>query len=171
VSQPQLPADPVTAAQECFQRWLDEATGLRDTRFFPDVSWPLPRYREALETARGNMDRLEELYRGAVAYKGAMSRLAATQQDAYDERWNRLAATANQTGRGAREYEGSRERYARFDLDCFEERRRARQWKIAAGIAADAAEILKIMYFGLKDARLALVESMRAFAAESSLDR
>ena len=166
----QLPADPVSTVRQVYETWLAEVEILRHHKTVAPEAGP-GEIREALLRTRGFLDRLEEIYSLSLAQRGAFRRMARDREAAADDNWDRLAATANQTGRGARDYEGSKERYARFNVDNFEHMRTARQWRQAADVADEITERIRLAYYGLRDTLMDLRESLRSFTMESSLDR
>jgi len=162
--------NPVEYAQAHGNAWLAEMTGLRRVALPPLGAGP-EEYRAALIGVRGSLDRVEEILGRALWMRGGMQRKAVQCEQAAEDRWNQLADEARRSGSTSRDYEGAKERYASFTVRCFDEIRVARQWRLAADLAADLADRARTTHFGLKDVRGELIEHLRAFVLESNLDR
>jgi hypothetical protein len=162
--------NPVEYAQGHGNAWLAEMAALRRIALPPLGSGP-EEYRAALIEARGKLDRVEEILGQTLRMRGGMQRRAVQCEQAAEDRWNQLADEARRTGHTSRDYEGAKERYASFTVRCMDEIRMARQWRLAADLAADLVERARTTHFGLKDVRGELIEHLRAFVLESNLDR
>ena len=127
-------------------------------------------WREALHRIRGQLDRLEALRAQALTLRSTIRSGRIQHTQAAEEAWSSAAAADQRRGQ-IREFEGAKERAARFDLAAIGERRRMRQWEIAAEMADTVAEQVRGMHAGLRDARTDIIEYLRALAWESHLDR
>lgn len=169
MTQPEI-KDPTAFITAQSGAWLAEVGKLATVRM-PVLEAPPQNYRAALLLARANLDRLQEIMLQVMILRGGAERKALQCEQAAEDRWNELAAQANQTGTGARDYEGAKERYARFSVQCFPQTRTARQWRLAADMAKELSEQIRTVYFGMKDVRGELLEHLRTLVLESSLDR
>lgn len=166
---PQPGTDPLGFAQSCGNAWLAEARQLRSVEV-PSRNAHPESFFQAMVEARGNQDRLEEIYTSALALWGGYRRRADELAQAADEAWNRAADQAMRSGaRRGHEYEGPRERYATFELAILKERRDARTWERAADLAKDTVDRLKIMYQGLGDVQRAMTTALSYHATKSRL--
>jgi hypothetical protein len=161
----------IATAQAQSAGWLEQAEKLRFGFAVPGPGAVPEQIRDALLTARAHMDSLETYLSMAINQRAAFRTRAREIRAAADDNWDRLAATANQQGRGARDYEGSKERYSRFNVDNFGPEREARLWRQASEIADECYDRIRLHYYGLRDTVMDLREALRSFTLESNLDR
>lgn len=149
--------------------WLAEVAELRKVEV-PDVSAQPPDLRKVLVEARGNLDRLEEIYALAMAMSSAAKIRARELAEAADDALDK--AIRERTKR-VRDFEAARERIADAKLDdkVFPKLAAARQGQKLADLAADIEKRIRLHYYGLSGARDDLINRLRGVSWESNLDR
>lgn len=153
------PLDPTAAVLGQCQAWLSEARELRAVPN-PSVAATLDPLHQALVTARGNQDRLEEILLRAIALKAATAVRAKELEEAAEDAWEDQANKDRRTMR--RDFEGAKERYAYWSIAIREQRGRARLARKAADIADSTETSISKLYYGLDKARLDLHKRMSA---------
>jgi hypothetical protein len=159
--------DRIADIQALGSQWLGAAEELRAVKV-PEVSASFTDVHEALVTARGSLDRLEELLSLAMVLRsGAEARARELTEKADDDFDTALVAHSKR----AREFEGARERQAEASLDTIRPRHAARSAQKAAAMAADIEKRIRLRYYGLVKLRDELADRLRHTAWESNLDR
>lgn len=147
--------------------WLAEVAELRAVHV-PSAAAQPPEVHEALLTARGGLDRVEEILAMAMVLRsGAEARARELTEAADDALDTALVARSKR----AREFEGARERQAAASLDTLAERRAARSAGKAADLAASIEKRIRLHYYGLVKLRDELADRLRHASWESNLDR
>lgn len=149
------------------EEWLAEAAELRKVQV-PPVSALPEDLRKAQVVARGNLDRLEEIYGQAMSLAAAAR---AKAKDLADEADDRVDKAIRDRASRARDFEAARERIAMASLDALPERRAARAAQKMADMASEIERQVRLRYYGLSGARDDLNNRLRGFAWESNLDR
>jgi hypothetical protein len=160
-----LSADQV---REQLAGWRKEAAELRAfTR--PGVAATPSEVHAALVEVRGRLDRLEAICVSVAILKSGATSWARALADAAQDAWDQLAA---QESRSAvrQDYEGAQERYARWRVATLVQLQAARQAQVLADQVAQADLHVSKAYYGLRDIRGELMESMRHLQGLSSLD-
>ncbi len=159
--------DRIADIQNLGNPWLAEVAQLRDVKV-PGVSAQPPEVHEALLTARGGLDRVEEILAMAMVLRsGAEARAKDLTEKADDALDKALVAHSKR----AREFEGARERLAAASLDTLPERSAARTAVKVADLAAGIEKRVRLHYYGLVKLRDELSERLRHLAWEANNDR
>jgi hypothetical protein len=159
--------DRSAAIQQIGNEWLAEVAELRAVDV-PDVSAQPPDLRKVLVIARGNLDRLEEIYAQAMALSSAAKTRARELTEKADDALDTAIAAR---GKRARDFEGARERLADASLTVLGPRQAARSAQKVADMAAGVEKRIRLHYYGLSGARDDLINRLRGVAWESNLDR
>jgi hypothetical protein len=160
-------ADRSADIQALGSQWLGAAEELRAVKV-PDASAPPPDIHAALVAARGNLDRLEEIFSLAMVLRSGAEARARELTETADDDFDRALVKLSKR---AREFEGARERQAAASLDTLGPRIAARSAAKAAALAADIEKRIRLRYYGLVKLRDELAERLRHTSWESNLDR
>ncbi len=159
--------DRLADIQALVQPWLSEVAELRAVHV-PSAAAQPPEVHEALLTARGGLDRVEEILAMAMVLRSGAEARAKELTEAADDA---LDCGIVAHSKRAREFEGARERLAAASLDVLPERRAARTAVKAADLAGSIEKRVRLHYYGLVKLRDELADRLRHTSWESNLDR
>jgi hypothetical protein len=128
------------------------------------------RLREALQTYRGLLDRMETLQSLAIGMTGYARRHARAMADAAEDAYDAESARQRRSGRQA-EYSSGRERQTDVSLEILQQRRTARQAQAVKDEAEDVVERIKSAYRWMDSTRRELSDTLRSLSWESNMER